>query len=52
MVSASVVAPKANLELESHPDTVQASSSHAWQPLLDLQYGSKSLVNLGDLLVG
>jgi hypothetical protein len=29
MVSASVVAPKANLELESHPNTLQASSSYA-----------------------
>ncbi len=31
MVSTSVVAPKANLELESHPNTLQASSPYAWQ---------------------
>jgi len=31
MVSASVVASKNNLELESHPNTLQASSPHPWQ---------------------
>ena len=31
MVSASVVAPQANLELESHPNILQASSSYAGQ---------------------
>ncbi len=31
MVSACVVASKANLELETHPNTIQASSSNAWQ---------------------
>ncbi len=31
MVSACVVALKANLELETRPNTLQASSSNAWQ---------------------